>query len=224
MNDIIKKERLKKIRIIFIVALLLILIPTGTYISITTINKGKKENNNHNDDNNDSAINTPTYSDDEVIDFNNLDINDVLSGTWYSCQEDFCYGFTYDKENNFTILGEVLSDGLFSGNIKETKKLSDYRYELLIHHPKVECSDFGKISEDDCKMLCSELLCTEEYRTYQVDVRDLGQKRIYIKVVGIDGYFDKFTSFDNSYGINIPYDDNHNVINRFKNNMKYLDE
>ncbi|MDD6272472.1 MAG: hypothetical protein PUA90_02995 [bacterium] len=221
MNDIFKKERLKKMKIILIVALLLILIPTGTYITITTINKGKKEDNNHNDDN---TINTPTYSDDEVIDFNNLDINDVLSGTWYSCQEDFCYGFTYDKENNFTILGEVLSDGLFSGSIKETKKLSEYRYELLIHHPKVECSDFGKISADECEMLCSELLCTEEYRTYQVDIRDLGQKRIYIKVVGIDGYFDRFTSFDNSYGINIPYDDNHDVINRFKNNMKYLDE
>ncbi|MGM9877870.1 MAG: hypothetical protein ACI33S_04390 [Bacilli bacterium] len=215
MNDILKKERLKKMRIVLIIVLLLILIPTGTYITITTINNGKKENNNQN---------TPTQSDDVVIDFTNLDIKDVLNGTWYSCQEDFCYGFTYDKENNFTILGEVLSDGIFSGNIKEVNKLSEYRYELLIHHPKVECNDFGKISEDECEILCSELLCTEEYRTYQVDIRNLEQKRIYIKVVDIDDYFDKFTSFDYSYDINMPYDDNHAVIEKFKNNMIYLDE
>ena len=221
MNDILKKERLKKIRIILIILVALILIPTGTYFTITSIKDNKKEPINDEQVNNNDI--TPTYSDD-VVDFENINLYEVLSGTWYSCDNEDCYGFTYDKEENHTIFGLVLSDALFDGYIKEINKLSDYRYELLIHHPKFECSDFGKITDDECNKMCSELLCDEEFRTYQVDIRDIAEKKIYIKVMGIENYFDKFTSFDNSLGISVPYDDNHKVLERFKNNVNFLEE
>ncbi len=221
MNEILKKAKLKKIKVTILVVLIILLVSTATYFTISIIKNNKVASNNEKDNN--QSLVVPTYSDDS-IDYDNIDIKEVLNGTWYSCNDEFCYEFTYDKEHNHTILGEVLSDGIFDGSIDKITKLNDYRYELAIKHSKVECEDFGKITEEECEMLCLELLCDEEYRTYQVDISKLNENKIYIKVLEIDDYFDKFTSFGNSLGINIPYDDNREVLDRFKNNMQILDE
>lgn len=199
--------------IICIILLLII-----SYLIVLDINE--QRNNDYNSKL-DDKLNTVTPSDKEI---DTEELKELINGRWYSCNDEVCYLFRYNKNENNSLLGLAMSDGFFEGSIDKITKINNNRFEVLIHHPKIECSSFGKISDEECEMLCSEILCDEDYRTYQIDIRNISDKKIYIKVMDVEDYFDKFTSFTNFNDVDIPYYESGEILENLKNNITYLEE
>lgn len=149
-------------------------------------------------------------------------IKNILSGNWYSCENENCFSLIYYEDTNDFILGYALSIDTFNGNIINIRKLKNNIYELTIKHEKIDCNLKTEKDILECKLMCKEILCDEEIRKYHVDISNLSDKKIYIKELRRGSVFSNFTKFTYGYNLDMPYDEDMNVLDIFKNDENYL--